>query len=88
MDEAQAGIKIARRNINNSRYATLIAEGEEDLKSLLMKVKEKNEKAALKLNIQKMKIMASGPITSWQIDGSNGNSERLYFIGLQNYCRW
>ena len=88
LDEAQAGIKIARRNINNSRYATLIAEGEEDLKSLLMKVKEKNEKAALKLNIQKMKIMASGPITSWQIDGSNGNSERLYFIGLQNYCRW
>ena len=69
MDEAQAGIKIARRNINNSRYATLIAEGEEDLKSLLMKVKEKNEKAVLKLNIQKMKIMASGPITSWQIDG-------------------
>ena len=69
MDEAQAGIKIARRNINNSRYATLIAEGEEDLKSLLMKVKEKNEKVGLKFNVQKMKIMASGPITSWEIDG-------------------
>ena len=72
LDEAQAGIKIARRNINNFRYAddtTLTAENEEKLKSLLTKVKEENEKAGLKLNIQKMKIMASGPITSWQIDG-------------------
>ena len=72
LDEAQAGIKIARRNINNLRYAddtTLIAESEEELKSLLMKVKEKGEKIGLKLNIQKMKIMASGPITSWEIDG-------------------
>ena len=72
LDEAQVGIKIAKRNINNLRYAndtTLIAESKEDLKSLLMKVKEKNEKAGLKLNIQKIKIMVSGPITSWQIDG-------------------
>ena len=72
LDEAQAGIKIARRNINNLRYAddiTLMAESEEELKSLLMKVKEESEKGGLKLNIQKMKIMASGPITSWQIDG-------------------
>ena len=72
LDEAQAGIKIAGRNINNLRYAddtTLMAESEEELKSLLMKVKEENEKASLKLNIQKMKIMTSGPITSWQIDG-------------------
>ena len=67
---------------------THMGESREELRSFLMKVKEKNEKAALKLNIQKMKIMASGPITSWHIDGSNGNSERLYFIGLQNYCRW
>ena len=92
MDEAQAGIKIARRNINNLRYAddtTLIAESEEELKSLLMKVKEESEKSGLKLNIQKTKIMASGPITSWQIDGGkNGNSDRLYFLGLQNHCRW
>ena len=90
LDEVQAGIKIARRNINNLRYAdntTLIAESEEELKSLLMKVKE-SEKPAFKLNIQKMKIMASGPITSWQIDGNNGNSVRLYFLGLQNHCRW
>ena len=75
--------KIARRTINNLRYTdetTLMSESEEPPKRLLMKVKEKNEKAALKLNIQKMKIMASGPITSWQIDGSNGNSERLYFL--------
>ena len=73
LDEAQAGIKIARRNINNLRYAddtTLMAESEEELKSLLMKVKEESKKAGLKLNIQKMKIMASGPITSWQIDGN------------------
>ena len=90
MDEAQAGIKIPGRNINNLRYAddtTLMAESEE-LKSLLMKVKEKSEKVGLKLNIQKTKIMASGPITSWQIDEENGNSERLYFLGLQNHCRW
>ena len=89
LDEAQAGIKIARRNINNLRYAgntTLIAESEE-LKSLLMKVKEESEKADLKLNIQKTKIMASGLITSWQIDGS-GNSVRPYFWGLQNHCKW
>ena len=80
LDEAQAGIKIARRNINDLRYAddtTLMAEIEEELKSLLMKVKEKSEKVDLKLNIQKTKIMASGPITSWQID--SGNSERLFF---------
>ena len=79
------------RNINNLRYAddtTLIAESEEELKSLLMKVKEESEKVALKLNIQKTKIMASGPITSWEIDGETGNSVRLYFLGLQNHCRW
>ena len=90
-DEAQAGIQIARRNINNLWYAddtTLIAESEE-LKSFLMEVKEESEKVGLKLNIQKTKIMASGPITSWQIDGETiGNSERLYFWGLQNHCRW
>ena len=81
LEEAQAGIKIAGRNINNLRYAddsTLMAESEEELKSLLMKVKEESEKVGLKLNIQKTKIMASGPITSWQIDG---NSDRLYFLG-------
>ena len=81
------GIKIARRNINNLRYAddtTLMAESEEELKSLLTKVKEESEKAGLKLKIQKTKIMASGPITSWQTDrGKNGNSNRLYFLGLQ-----
>ena len=92
LDEAQAGIKIAGRNINNLRYTediTLMAESKEELKSLLMKVKEESEKVGLKLNIQKTKIMASGPITSWQIDGeNNGNSERLYFLGLQNHCRW
>ena len=92
LDEAQAGIKIAGRNINNLRYAddtTLMAESEEKLKSLLMKVKEESEKAGLKLNTQKTKIMASGPITSWRIDGrNNGNSERLYFLGLQNHYRW
>ena len=85
LDEAQAGIKIARRNINNLRYAddtTLLAESEEELKGLLMKVKEDSEKVGLKLNIQKTKIMASGPITSWQIDGETGNSDRLYFGGL------
>ena len=89
LEEAQAGIKIAGRN--NLRYAddtTLMEESEEELKSLLMKVKEKSEKVGLKLNIQKTKIMASGPITSRQIWGNNGNSERLYFGGLQNHCRW
>ena len=83
LDEAQAGIKIAGRKINNLRYAedtTLMAEREE-LKSLLMKVKEESEKVGFKLNIQKTKIMASGPITSWQTWGNNGNSERLYFLG-------
>ena len=87
LDEAQAGIKIAGRNINNLRFAddtTLMAESKEELKSLLMKVKEENEKAGLKLKIQKTKIMASGPITSWQRDG---NSDRLYIFGLQNHCR-
>ena len=84
----QAGIKIAGRSINNLRYAddtTLMAESEE-VKSLLMKVKEESEKLGLKLNIQKTKIVASGPIPSWQIDGEN--SVRLYFSGLQNHCRW
>ena len=91
LDEAQAGIKIARRIINNLRYAddtTLMAESEEELKSLLMKVKAESEKVGLKLNSQKMKIMASGPITSWEIDGDSGNRVRLYFGGLQNHCRW
>ena len=91
-DEAQVGIKIARRNINNIRYAddtTLMVESEEELKSLLMRVKEESEKVGLKLNIQKTKIMTSGPITSWQIDGGkNESSDRFYFGGLQNYCRW
>ena len=90
--ETQAGIKIGGRNINNLRYAdntTLMAEREEELKSLLMKVKEETEKVGLKLNIQKTKIMASGPITSWEIDGEkSGNSVRLYFWRLQNHCRW
>ena len=91
LEEAQAGIKIVRRNINNLRYAddtTLMAESEEELKSLLMKVKEENEKVGLKLNIQKTKIMASSPITSWQIDGETGNSVRVYVFGLQNHCGW
>ena len=90
LEEAQAGIKIAGRNINNLRYAddtTLTAESEE-LKSLLMKVKEKSEKVGLKLNIQKMKIMASGPITSWEIDGETVEIVSDYFGGLQNRCRW
>ena len=88
LEEAQAGIKIAGRNINNLRYAddtTLMAESEEELKCFLMKVKEESEKVGLKLNIQKTKIMASGPIISW---GNSGNSDRLYFGGLQNHCRW
>ena len=92
LEETQAEIKIARRNIYNLRYAddtTFVAESEEELKSLLMKVKEESEKAGLKLNIQKTKIMASGPITSWQVDGETvGSSVRLYFFGLQNHCRW
>ena len=92
LDEAQAGIKIARRNINNLRYAddtTLMAESKEDLKSLLMKVKEESEKVHLKLNIQKTKIMASGPITSWEIDGETAETvSDFIFWGLQNHCRW
>ena len=88
LDEAQSGIKIAGRNINNLRYAddtTLMAESEEELKGLLMKVKEESEKVGLKLYIQKTKIMASGPITSWQIDGETVTD---YVPGLQNHCRW
>ena len=88
LDVSHTGIKTARRNINNLRYAddtTLMAESEEELKSFLMKVKEESEKVGLKLNIQKTKIMASGPITSWQIDGKQWLT--LYF-GLQNHCRW
>ena len=91
LEEAHAGIKIARRNINNLRYAddmTLIAESEEELKSILMKVKEGSEKVGLKLNIQKTKIMASGPITSWQIDGETLETVTDFFFGLQNHCRW
>ena len=92
LNEAQAGIKTAGRNINNLRYAddtTLMGGSEEELKSLLMKVKEESEKAGLKLNIPKTKIMAFGSITSWQIEGgNNGNSDRLRFLGLQNHCRW
>ena len=91
LDESQALIKIARRNINNLRYAddiTLMAESEEELKSFLMRVKEESEKAGLKLNIQKIKIMASGPIPSWKIGGGESeNSDRFYFLGLQNHCR-
>ena len=88
LDEAQAGIKTAGRNINNLRHADdtiLIAETEEKLKSLLMKLKEESEKAGLKFNIQKMKIMVSGPITSWQIDGE---TVTVYLLELQNHCRW
>ena len=91
LEDAQAGIKIAGRNINNLRCAddtTLMAESEEELKSLLMKVKEESEKVGLKLNIQKTKIMASGPITSWQIDGETVETVAYYFWGLQNHCRW
>ena len=92
LEEAQAGIKIAGRNINNLRYAddtTLMAEGEEELKSLLMKGKEESENVDLKHSIQKTKITASGPITSWQIDGEIvETSVRLSFWGLQNHCRW
>ena len=89
LEEAQVGISTARRNINNLRYAddtTLMAESEE-LKSLLMKVKEESEKVGLKLNIQKTKIMASGSIISWQTDGEAMETDRFYFLGLQNHCR-
>ena len=92
LDKTQSEIKIARRNINNLRYAddtTLMAESKEELKSLLMKVKVESEKVGLKLNIQKTKIMASGSITSWEIDGETVETVvRLYFYGLQNHCRW
>ena len=92
LEEVQTGIKIARRNINNLRYAdntTLMAESEEDLKSLLMKVKDESEKAGLKVNIQKTKIMTSGPITSWQIEGEKLEAMTDFlFLGLQNHCRW
>ena len=90
LDEAQAGIKIAGRNINNLRYAddtTLMTESEE-LKSLLMKVKEESEKAGLKFNIHKTKIMASSPNTSWQIDGEKNGTVKVYILGFQNHCRW
>ena len=90
LEEVQAGIKISRRNINNLRYAddtTLMAEGEEEIKSLLMKVKEESKKVGLKLNIQKTKIMASGPITSWEIDGEKVETVFRLFFGLQNHCR-
>ena len=92
LEEAQAGIRIAGRNINNLRYVddtTLTAESEEELKSLLMKVKEESEKVGFKLNIQKTKIMASSPITSWQIDGETVETVADFiFLGLQNHCRW
>ena len=91
LDEAQVGIKMARRNINNLRYAddtTLMAESEEELNSLFMKLKEENENVGLRLNIQKAKIMASGPITSWKIDGETVEIVSDYFSGLQNHCRW
>jgi len=89
--EAQAGLKISRRNINNLRYAddtTLISESEEELNSFLMKVKKESGKDGLKLNIQKTKVMVSGPITSREIEGNSGNSDWFYFEGLQNHCRW
>ena len=91
LEEAQAGIKISGRNINNLRYAddtTLVAESEEELKSLLMKVKEESKNVGLKLSIQKTKIMAFGPITSWEIDGETVETVSDYFGGLQNHCRW
>ena len=91
LDETQAGIKIAGRNISHLRYSddtTLMAESEEELKSLLMKVKEESEKVGLKLNIQNTKIMASGPITSWQIDAETVETVADYYFGLQNHCRW
>ena len=91
LEEAQAGIKIAGRNINNLRYAddtTFMTESEEELKSLLMKVKEESEKVDLKLNIQKTKIIVSGPIISWEIDGETVETVSDYFWALQNHCRW
>ena len=91
LDEVQAGIEIAGRNINNLRYAddiTLMAESKEELKSLLMKVKEESEKVGLNLNVRKTKIMTSCPITSWQIDGEMMKTVRDYFLGFQNHCRW
>ena len=91
LDEAQAGIKIAGRNTNDLRYAddtTLMAESEEELKSLLKTVKEESEKVGLKLNIQKTKIMAFGPMTSWQIDGETMETVTDFIFGLQNHCRW
>ena len=91
LDEAQAGIKIAGRNINNLRYAddtTLMAESKEELKRLLMKVKEESEKVGLKINIQKTKIITSGPITSWQINGETVKTVRTLFFGVQNHYRW
>ena len=91
LEEVQAGIKIAGRNINNFRYTddtTFMAEREEELKSLLKKVKEESEKVGLKLNIKKTKIMASGPITSWEIDGETVERVSDYFGELQNHCRW
>ena len=91
LDEAEAGIKIARRNINNLRYTddtTLMAESKKELKSLLTKVKEESEKVGSKLNIQKTKIMASGLITSWEIDGETVESVSDFILGLQNHCRW
>ena len=91
LEETLAGIKIAGRNINHLRYAddtTLTAESEEELKRIWMKVKEESEKAGLELNIQKIKIMASSPITSWQIEGEIVETDQFYFLGLQNHCRW
>ena len=91
LGKTQAGIKIARRNINHLRYAddtTLTVGSEEELKSLMMKVKEESEKVGLKHNTQETKIMVSSPITSWQIDGETMESERLYILGLKNHCRW
>ena len=91
LEEAQAGIKIPVRNNNNLRYtddATLMAESEEELKSFLMKMKEESEKVGLNLNIQKTKIMASGPITSWEIDGEQWKQWLIFLGGLQNHCRW
>ena len=91
LNESQVGIEIARRNISKLRYAddiTLMEESEEELKNLLMKVRKASEKAGLKLNFEKMKIVASGPITSWQIDGETMESVTNYFLGLQIHCRW
>ena len=91
LEDSQAGIKIAGRNISNLRYAddtTLTAENEERLKNLLIRVQEESKTAGLKLNIKKIKIMESSPIISWQIDGETGNTDRFYFLGLQSHYRW